>query len=89
MKRAVARKGVARRAPECEPEAGNCLDGYLEDFRDEMSRISMPKFGVVPAAAYCFDVLADAGGRLLSFCGEMAVAFRGYSYYDNGHPFAR
>ena len=89
MEQNCERSHVEESGPACDRGSVGPLDEYRRDVQRELSRTAMPRYGIVPAAVYCFDVLADAGSRLLSFCGDMAVAFRGYSYYDNGHPFAR
>ena len=54
--------------------------------RDEPGKY--PK-GTVGASAYCYDVVAEACSGLLSFVCSVAMVLRGYSYYDNGHRFAK
>lgn len=68
--------------------------GALEDFRkrfrsETRNAGSWASTGVPGASAYCFDVVAEAGGELLSFLSSVARVLVGYSCYDNGHPFTR
>lgn len=58
--------------------------GHYDDFRNrirhEANRLaSCPELA---ASSYCYDVLAEAGGSMLSSIRSLVGILRGYSYYD-------
>ena len=59
---------------------------FRNELRREGNRI-VREHPTLAASAYCYDILADAGNQFCSFLGSVFRCLRGYSYYDNGHPF--
>ena len=62
----------------------------LQDFRNELRREGdriVREHPTLQASSYCYDIMADAGSKFLSFLGGIFSILWGYSCYDHGHKF--
>ena len=62
---------------------------FQDGFRREVSRV-IRKSPLLQATEYCAEIMLDAGSQLvpsMESVYSLRTCFKGYSYYDHGHPF--